>query len=343
MPNGKLNATPTIARAEAIAMIARVREAVCTPDEINDVLENWHASSLIEAFTAVYAGVTNGFLSQVYETMCGRRVEVVGKVAELFACPCCARQTLTERFGIDDGGWDICRYCGWEDAGTPSTSTGPAMLEYRARIERERNYFEREKWKAAAEQVDAGSIAALDGKVPRYSEGLLPPLEPYIALVDTLCTAGNVTSAQAAYTRLESMCTHNEVLLSPHAPHITELLVTRLYGCTKIARSYVMDLLGHIGGAQCVKAPLLLSMIDDCRKALVPGFAMFVAILEAPMSLNEFADAIDLIGLAAFVHPPLRTRAMRIFEQVAATTPIDQRAWAAEYAENPTGMIGRDC
>jgi len=63
-------------------------------------------------------------LSEVYEAIIGEKVEVIGKVYELFKCPCCNRNTLSESYDLEKGtGYDICDYCNWEDDGkklTPS-------------------------------------------------------------------------------------------------------------------------------------------------------------------------------------------------------------------------------
>ena len=66
-------------------------------------------------------------MSSLIETITGHKVEVTGEVEELFKCPCCGYNTLTEIFNQEEGtGYDICPLCGWEDDGTTDIN------EYRA-------------------------------------------------------------------------------------------------------------------------------------------------------------------------------------------------------------------
>ncbi len=64
-------------------------------------------------------GVSNGFLSEMIQTITGYEVEICGEVEELFPCPCCGYRTLSECYDSVEGtGYDICPYCKWEDDGT---------------------------------------------------------------------------------------------------------------------------------------------------------------------------------------------------------------------------------
>jgi hypothetical protein len=90
-----------------------------------------------------YAGVSNGFLSQVCEAISGLKLEVIGEPNARFTCPCCHKRTLSELFDPALGtGYDVCDHCGWEDDGTLNDQdySGPnhgTIAEYRARMRRE--------------------------------------------------------------------------------------------------------------------------------------------------------------------------------------------------------------
>lgn len=108
--------------------------------------------AVIENLTFYYQGMTNGFLSDVYHILTGKRVEVVGDIAELYACDCCGKKTLTEKIGIDGGGWDICGFCRWEDTGITDENrycgcNHGSIKEYRQRIADNPNFYYREMWK----------------------------------------------------------------------------------------------------------------------------------------------------------------------------------------------------
>lgn len=98
------------------------------------------------------SGISNGFLSEVIQTITGYEVEVSGEVEDLFTCPCCGFKTLTERFDPKEGtGYDICPYCKWEDDGTTdvrsyrSINKG-SILDYRIRISENSNRYYVKKW-----------------------------------------------------------------------------------------------------------------------------------------------------------------------------------------------------
>jgi hypothetical protein len=142
-----------ISRHDAIRLISQAREAVCERQALQELLDEWQASTVFEALLEGYAGVSNGFLSQVCEAISGERLEVIGEPAARLPCPCCHRRTLDELRDVEAGtGYDICDYCGWEDDGTkdPEVETSVnagSMAQYRARILRERNYYACEKWR----------------------------------------------------------------------------------------------------------------------------------------------------------------------------------------------------
>ena len=149
---------PTMQRREVFELLARIRLSTVEKDVIADFLEDWSQDSedpeyaLPLALSDFYDGVQNGYLSEIYELLTGTRVEVVGEVSALFACPCCSMRTLSERYDSELGtGYDICRYCGWEDDGTSepnvlSGANGGSISEYRERIRLEFNFYNRNRW-----------------------------------------------------------------------------------------------------------------------------------------------------------------------------------------------------
>lgn len=147
----------TITRDEVFKLLSTAR-LTCWPAGIADFLEDYHQDpgrpevGLPLALADHYAGVQNGHLSDIYEALTGERVEVVGGAGKLLECPCCRYRTLTERFDADAGtGFDVCRYCGWEDDGTSnpesrSSANKGSMAEYRQRLSERRNFFARGRW-----------------------------------------------------------------------------------------------------------------------------------------------------------------------------------------------------
>lgn len=141
-----------------MAQIAKIRIFILDPCVVQEFLDDYHQGAgapecaLPQALSDYYAGVSNGYLSEIYEALTGTRVEVVGEVVELLPCPCCHLKTLHELFNADAGtGYDICPYCGWEDDGTsdPSTRSGAnsgSMEDYLAKVESDPNYFFRARW-----------------------------------------------------------------------------------------------------------------------------------------------------------------------------------------------------
>lgn len=144
----------TIPRHDAIRLIARARESVCDSATLQELLDNYGVTTVFDALGQAYAGVSNGFLSQVYAAISGTTVEIVGEPDNRLRCPCCNRQTLDERFDSEAGtGYDVCDHCGWEDDGTRddhqhSSVNHGTMAEYRGRMVRESNYYFCDKWRA---------------------------------------------------------------------------------------------------------------------------------------------------------------------------------------------------
>lgn len=97
-------------------------------------------------------GCSNGFLTEFYLTLTGEKVEVIGETQKLFSCPCCGFQTLSEIYDVQKGtGYDICRYCQWEDDGTvdvnkSSSVNQGSISDYRQHILENSNFFYKGKW-----------------------------------------------------------------------------------------------------------------------------------------------------------------------------------------------------
>lgn len=142
----------TISRQEAIRLVSRAREAACEPSVLQELLNDYGVATVFDALLEAYAGVSNGFLTQVCEAITGQTLEVTGTFEPRLPCPCCKRRTLTELFDSELGtGYDVCDYCRWEDDGTTdartrSSANRGSMEEYRDRIRSEQNYYAREKW-----------------------------------------------------------------------------------------------------------------------------------------------------------------------------------------------------
>lgn len=92
------------------------------------------------------------FFIRVYLTLTGNKVEVIGHMQPQFVCPCCNFKTLSEVHNVQKGtGYDICRYCQWEDDGTTEVSkyssvNRGSISDYRQRILENRNLFHKDKW-----------------------------------------------------------------------------------------------------------------------------------------------------------------------------------------------------
>ncbi|MBU2714243.1 CPCC family cysteine-rich protein [Zooshikella harenae] len=146
-----------ISREEVVKLVTKCRLAFNSRDELLELLEDIDESvelenQVFEVLAELYIGVSNGYLSELYEGMTGKKVEVIGDVAEMFRCPCCNMKTLSEVYNQEEGtGYDICDYCNWEDDGTADidSSSGAnkgSIKEYRDRIKEQPNLFYRNKW-----------------------------------------------------------------------------------------------------------------------------------------------------------------------------------------------------
>jgi hypothetical protein len=147
-----------IPRDDVIKLILRCRIFFNSKDQLAELLddscfdEGSFESKLFSALSELYKGVSNGYLSEVYEAITGEEVEVFGEVFDLYQCPCCGRLTLSELYNVDKGtGYDICDYCNWEDDGTKdidveSSVNRGTMTDYRRRIQENPIFYYREKW-----------------------------------------------------------------------------------------------------------------------------------------------------------------------------------------------------
>ncbi len=151
-----------IPRETVIQLITKIQMQNLTIEEIEDYVEDYdlHKKSQAEIEQALYEmksykyrGYSNGFLSELYHTLTNQDVEVIGEVVKLYPCDCCGLLSLDEKHGIDEGGWDICPYCNWEDTsiGTQdiyehcSCNRG-SIAQYRQHITDNPNIYYREKW-----------------------------------------------------------------------------------------------------------------------------------------------------------------------------------------------------
>lgn len=139
--------------------LAEVQLKVLSQLEIDNVLEEFGShdgdapSSLALALQEKYSGVTNGFLSDVYDLLSGDLVEFEGDVEDLYQCPCCGYKTLNEIYNPELGtGYDICAVCRWEDDGTIdidkySGVNKGSISDYREKIKANPNCYYRERYK----------------------------------------------------------------------------------------------------------------------------------------------------------------------------------------------------
>ncbi|MBQ5446409.1 MAG: hypothetical protein IIT48_07075 [Lachnospiraceae bacterium] len=123
-------------REEVARLIDFIRNKIEGDTEFSSIIQ---IDNEYEINELVY-GITNEYLSSLIETISGCKVEVIGEVEELYKCPCCGYNTLTEEFNPEEGtGYDICPFCGWEDDGTTdideyrSINKG-SMNDYRKKI-----------------------------------------------------------------------------------------------------------------------------------------------------------------------------------------------------------------
>lgn len=144
-----------VLRNDVISIICQYRMKLIFQRDLIDTLNcetKDTASALFDTIKQELEGCTNGFLSEFYQTLTGEAVEVVGDTQKLFTCPCCGFKTLLEIYDIQQGtGYDICRYCQWEDDGTSSLDkvssvNGGSINSYRAKIIENKNFFYKNKW-----------------------------------------------------------------------------------------------------------------------------------------------------------------------------------------------------
>lgn len=148
-------------RSEIFSMITEVIMLLKSQEEIFEYLElidiptnpNIHdlRKEVFDFVSEINKGVSNGYLSEIYYTLTGHRVEVIGNAEDVYQCACCGFKTLSEKYGIDDGGYDICDVCGWEDDGTTeynlySSVNRTTIQDKREFLEKNNNFFYRFKW-----------------------------------------------------------------------------------------------------------------------------------------------------------------------------------------------------
>lgn len=143
-----------ISRENMLKLIEQIRSIVKKEIDLSKYLEESFLDNNIEQTELeVYCqGISNGFLAEIVHAIIGYEVEVIGKVEELFACPCCGFRTLTELYDSNKGtGYDICPYCKWEDDGTTEINVYRAINrgsieDYRNSIYANFNKYYINKW-----------------------------------------------------------------------------------------------------------------------------------------------------------------------------------------------------
>ena len=144
-----------ILRTDVINTIYNYRMAFISKDQLISSLDYETQnleSGVFDKIKYELIGCSNGFLSDFYLTLTGERVEVIGETKRLFSCPCCGFQTLLEVYDAQKGtGYDICRYCQWEDDGTVEVSRHSSInrgsiSDYRQYILENRKFFYKNKW-----------------------------------------------------------------------------------------------------------------------------------------------------------------------------------------------------
>lgn len=144
-----------ITRSMVLTLICKYRIDCTSEKELINLLgyeaENLEAG-VLDMVQNELKGCSNGFLSDFYKTLTGKKVEVIGEIQKLFACPCCGFQTLSEIYNIQQGtGYDICDYCSWEDDGTfepnkTSSVNNGSINSYMMHIIENKNFFYKNKW-----------------------------------------------------------------------------------------------------------------------------------------------------------------------------------------------------
>lgn len=144
-----------ILRTDVINIICHYRMKFISKDQLIGSLDYETQNLETEIFDKIkyeLIGCSNGFLSEFYLTLTGEKVEVIGETQKLFSCPCCGFQTLSEIYDVQKGtGYDICRYCQWEDDGTvdvnkSSSVNQGSISDYRQHILENSNFFYKGKW-----------------------------------------------------------------------------------------------------------------------------------------------------------------------------------------------------
>lgn len=139
-----------LSRKKAYELVELIHKMIFTE---MDVSQFFDLSVLDEENSEIdLIGVSNGFLSEIIQTITGYEVEICGEVEELYPCPCCGYKTLTECYDPAEGtGYDICPYCKWEDDGTidvdiyRSINRG-SISDYRKRMKNNPNIYHIDKW-----------------------------------------------------------------------------------------------------------------------------------------------------------------------------------------------------
>jgi len=93
-----------ISRDDVLKLLVRCRLTFNNQEQLVELLETSCINNetieedLFLTLTELYKGTSNGYLSEIYEAITGEKAEVIGKVDELFKCPCCNRKTLSESY-----------------------------------------------------------------------------------------------------------------------------------------------------------------------------------------------------------------------------------------------------
>lgn len=135
-------------------LISEIQNTIIKEMDLSKYFEKDTLSSSVEEIDieSNLQGVSNGFLSEIINTITGYDIEVYGEIEKLFHCPCCGLRTLTEAYNIDEGtGYDICPYCNWEDDGTTEVNdyrsiNGGSIKDYRNNIKEKGNRYYINKW-----------------------------------------------------------------------------------------------------------------------------------------------------------------------------------------------------
>lgn len=143
-----------ISRKDAIHLIVEVQNIIEKKVDLSKYFseDQWINSIEEREVDTDFQGVSNGFLSEIIQSIIGYKVEVCGEVEVLFPCPCCGFRTLTESYNLIEGtGYDICPYCNWEDDGTIDANTyrsinRGSIADYRQKIQENFNQYYINKW-----------------------------------------------------------------------------------------------------------------------------------------------------------------------------------------------------